>query len=72
MAKQPDDSGYHQRVHLGHFANFQRKLTAAESQEQLERVISSIEVAAARNMFAATDHESLTKLIEGRRQELSQ
>lgn len=72
MAKQPGDSGYHQRVHLGHFENFQRKLTAAENRAQLERVISVMEAAAARNMFAATDHESLTKLIERRRQELSQ
>ncbi len=72
MAKQSGDSGHHRRVHLGHFENFQRKLTSAESQEQLDRVVSIMEVAAARNMFAATDRESLTKLIERRRQELSQ
>jgi hypothetical protein len=72
MAKQSDDSGYHHRVHLGHFENFQRKLTAAESQEQLERVISTIGVAVARNMIAATDHELLTQLIQRRRQELCQ
>ena len=72
MAKQPGDSGYHQRVHLGHFENFQRKLSSAESQEQLDRVISIMEAAVARNMFAATDHESLTKLIERRRQEFRQ
>ena len=72
MANQPNDSGYYQRVHLGHFENFQRKLNSAESREQLERVVSNIDVAAARNMIGATDHESLTELIQRRRRELNQ
>lgn len=71
MANQTHDSGFYERVHHGHFENFRRKLTLAESQEQLERVISSIEVAVARNMIDASDHQSLTKLAQRRRHELN-
>lgn len=72
LLMQPDDSAYRQRVQLGLFVNLRRKLTSLESQDQLERVISNIEVAVVQNMFAATDHKLLTKLIERRRPELSQ
>ena len=46
----------------GHFEDFRKKLTLAESQEQLEQVIQSIEVAVARNMIDASDHQSLTEV----------
>lgn len=71
MANETHDSGFYQRVHLGHLENFRRKLTAAESQKQLEHLISTIDVAVARKMIDATDHESLTELIERRRQDLN-
>ena len=71
MANQTNDSGFHQRVHRGHFENFLRKLATAENQEQLGRVISSIEVAVARNMIVASDHQSLTEVIQRRRNELN-
>ena len=72
MANQTNDSGFHQRVHRGHFENFLRKLTAAESREQRERVISSIEVAVARNMIDASDHQALTEVVQRRTDELNQ
>lgn len=71
MANETHDSQFYQRVHRGHFENFRRKLTSAESQGQLERVISSIEVAVARNMIDASDHQSLTDVIQRRRNELN-
>jgi hypothetical protein len=71
MANQTNDSGFHQRVHRGHFENFLRKLTAAESREQRERVISSIEVAVARDMIDAYDHQALTEVVQRRRNELN-
>ena len=65
-------SGIHLRVRRGHIENFRRKLVSAESREQLERVISTVEVAVARNMIEANDSESLTELIQRRRQDLKQ
>ena len=71
MTKQTQDSGFFQRVHRGHFENFCRKLTAAESHVQLEKIISTIDVAITRKMIDSSDHESLMELIQRRRQELN-
>lgn len=55
----------------GHFENFRRKLTLTESQEQLKQVIQSIEVAVARNMIDASDHQSLTEVVQRRAYEFN-
>ena len=71
MTQQTQDSGFFQRVHRGHFKNFLRKLKAAESPVQLEKVISTVDVAVTRKMIDSSDHESLMELIQRRRQELN-
>ena len=72
MPTQKENSEFRARVHLDPVANFKRKLSSAESQNDLMKVLQSIEFASARQMIDPTDRTVLDEFYRQRAQKFEE
>lgn len=61
-----ENSGFHHRVHAGHFANFHRKLVEAQSSEELSRILTTARMALQKQMLEPSQFEALASEYETR------
>ncbi len=56
MSNHSGDSGFQRRVHSGHLGNFLRKLQAAETPEDLDKILATAKMAFERKMIESSQY----------------